>query len=76
MATGVQSQMKPNQLLKKLKNAYQVCVDCGLEHGEIRTKYSTWWHETCDVCGLHKQVTEARDFYYLNKGIKELRSKI
>jgi len=67
--------MTSKELLKKLKNAYQVCVDCGLEHGEPRTSYGSWWNDTCDVCGEDKPVTEARDFHYLDKGIEELQSK-
>ncbi len=61
-------------LLSKLKGAYQVCNDCGLKYGEVRNSVSTYWHDKCDVCGVENSVTEARDFGFLWKGIRDLES--
>jgi hypothetical protein len=58
--------------LKRLKGAYQVCHDCGIKYGEARDHVSTYWHDKCDVCGAETSVTEARDYGFLWKGIREL----
>jgi hypothetical protein len=55
-----------------LKQAYKVCASCGDEWGEYSKTCSSWWQDKCDVCGQEKAVTEARDFAYLKKGIKQL----
>jgi hypothetical protein len=59
-------------LKTKLKGAYQVCYDCGTKYGEIRNMASTMWNGECDVCGENKAVTEARDYGFLWKGIREV----
>ena len=55
-----------------LKQAYKVCASCGNEWGNYIKSCSSWWQDTCDVCGQEKAVTEARDFAHLKKGIKQL----
>ena len=55
-----------------LKDADVVCKDCGSKYGEYSVGCSSTWEGKCDVCGETKPVTEARDYGYLNKGIKEL----
>ena len=62
-------------LLYKLQGAYTVCKDCGKKYGEYSVGCSSVWEGKCDVCGETKPVTEARDYGYLNKGIKELLNK-
>ena len=57
---------------KTLENAYKVCRDCGDKYGTYVKILSSWWEDTCDVCGGQKPVTEARDFAYLKRGIEEL----
>lgn len=58
---------------KTLENAYKVCRDCGNKYGTYVKTLSSWWEDTCDVCGEHKPTTEARDFAYLKRGIEELK---
>ena len=60
------------QQINKLRAAYQVCHDCGTRYGEIRNCASSVWNGECDVCGETKAVTEARDYGFLWKGIREL----
>jgi len=55
-----------------LKKAYKVCNDCGNKYGEYSVGCSSHWVAKCDVCEEIKPVTEARDFGYLEKGIKEI----
>ncbi len=62
-------------VLNKLQGAYTVCKDCGSKYGEYSVGCSSVWEGKCDVCGETKPVTEARDYGYLNKGIKELLNK-
>jgi hypothetical protein len=62
-------------VLNKLQGAYTVCKDCGSKYGEYSVGCSSTWEGKCDVCGQTKPVTEARDYGYLNKGIKELLNK-
>jgi hypothetical protein len=62
-------------LKTKLKAAYQVCHDCGTRYGEIRNSASTMWNGECDVCGENNSVTEARDYGFLWKGIRELEAQ-
>jgi DNA-binding protein H-NS len=61
-----------HEVLNKLQGAYTVCKDCGSKYGEYSVGCSSTWEGKCDVCGETKPVTEARDYGYLNKGIKEL----
>jgi hypothetical protein len=64
---------KDRDLLKKLRNAYQVCNECGLKYGRYVVGCSSRWSGECDVCGNDKiGVTEARDYNYLSEGIKKL----
>ena len=63
---------RSTRVKKTLENAYKVCRDCGNEYGQYVKTVSSWWEDTCDVCGQHKPTTEARDFAYLKKGIEEL----
>ena len=63
---------KPKQVTKKtLQKAYVTCFDCGKKYGEYHNGVSSVWEDECDVCGEVKQVTEVRDFKYLDKGIKQ-----
>lgn len=55
-----------------LMNAYKVCNDCGNEYGEYSVGCSSHWTGKCDVCEQIKPVTEARDYGYLERGIKEI----
>lgn len=57
---------------KTLEKAYKVCAECGDKYGDYKGGVSSWWQDTCDVCGGNKAVTEARDFHYLKSGIEEL----
>ena len=58
--------------LEKLQSAYKVWADCGEKYGTHHNRLSSWWSDNCDVCGLEKKVTEARDFNWLRKGINKL----
>ena len=61
------------KLIKKLKNAYQVCKACGSKYGVYSVGCSSSWIGKCDVCGLENvSVTEARDYGYLITGIRKL----
>jgi hypothetical protein len=62
-------------LINKLTAAYQVCHECGIKHGEVRDFASSFWNDKCDVCGETKGVTEARDYGYMWKGIRDLREE-
>ena len=62
-------------LINKLNGAYQVCHECGTHYGEVRNSVSTFWNGECDVCGETKGVTEARDYGFLWKGIRDLRAE-
>jgi hypothetical protein len=62
-------------LINKLQAAYQVCHECGIKYGEARSSVSTFWNGECDVCGENRGVTEARDYGYMWKGIRDLREE-
>jgi len=62
-------------LLKTLRNAEVVCLDCGHKYGEPRDGDASMWIARCNVCGEETAVTETRDFRYLAKGIRELSTK-
>jgi hypothetical protein len=64
--------MTKRQLIKKLKQAYQVCDDCGTKYGVYSVDCSSIWEDKCDVCNEIKPVTEARDYGYLITGIRKL----
>ena len=65
-------QENEKELLNKLKNANVVCFDCGSKYGEYHDGLSSVWEGKCNVCGEIKNITESRDFKFLNKGIKDL----
>jgi hypothetical protein len=60
------------ELLNKLQGAYAVCKDCGEKYGKYSVGCSSVWEGECNVCGGKKPITEARDYGYLYRGIKEL----
>lgn len=60
------------QLVRRLRNAYQCCDACGNRYGTYKGGYSTWWRSVCDVCGLQNAVTETRDYGYLERGLREM----
>lgn len=60
-------------LIKKLKNAYVTCFDCGSKYGVYSVGCSSVWNGTCDVCGQETQITETRDFAYFVTGIRRLK---
>jgi hypothetical protein len=66
---------KTIKLIKKLKDAYKVCKDCGTKYGVYSVGCSSSWIGRCDVCGDEKSVTEARDYGYLMTGIRKLALK-
>lgn len=71
--------MKPlsdRALMKRLKNAYVCCGDCGTKYGVYSAGCSSSYVGTCDVCGEEKIITEARDYAYLITGIRQLSQKI
>ena len=59
-------------LIRRLRDAYVRCADCGDRFGSYRVVFSSWWEEQCQVCGEWKAVTETRDFGYLSPGITRL----
>lgn len=61
-----------SELIKRLSGAYCVCHDCGKKYGEYSVSCSSTWEGKCNVCGQEKPVTEARDYGYMSKGVKEL----
>lgn len=63
-------------LLKKLETAYTSCLDCGQEYGVYSVGCSSVWIGECDVCGKESRVTEARDFGYFSKQIRQLKKEI
>lgn len=68
--------MTDKQLLKKLKNAYNTCFDCGHKYGVYSVGCSSVYESKCDVCGETKPITETRDFAYFVTGIRQLEQKI
>ena len=64
--------MSNKKLIKKLRDAYQTCSDCGNKYGVYSVGCSSVWEGKCDVCGETKNVTEARDYAYFVTGIRKL----
>ena len=64
--------MSNKALIKKLRNAYQTCDECGGKYGVYSVACSSWWEGKCDVCGEIRPVTESRDYGYLITGIRKL----
>jgi hypothetical protein len=58
--------------IQTLAEADVTCHDCGKKYGEYSVGCSSTWVGKCDVCGETKSVTEARDYGYFAKGIREL----
>jgi len=45
-----------------------VCWECGTKYGcKVRDGVSSYHIDKCGVCGVTKEVTEPRDFGYLNR---------
>jgi ribosomal protein S14 len=63
-------------LLKKLEGAYTTCFDCGREYGVYSVGCSSVRTGECDVCGKESRVTEARDFGYFSRQIRQLKKEI
>ncbi len=63
-------------LLKKLEEAYTTCLECGREHGVYSVGCSSVWTGMCNVCGQESRVTEARDFGYFSRKIRQLKKEI
>jgi len=72
MAIQLRHAMSNKALIKKLKNAYVTCFDCGTKYGVYSVGCSSVWEGKCDVCGETKPVTEARDYVYFVTGIRKL----
>ena len=68
----VGSSMANSKLIRKLKDAYKVCKDCGSKYGVYSVGCSSVWTDRCDVCSKEGPVTEARDYGYLVTGIRKL----
>ena len=68
----VQLTKEQRRLVKKLKDAYVVCNDCGSKYGVYSVGCSSVWNDKCDVCGEDKPVTEARDYAYFVTGIRKI----
>jgi ribosomal protein S27E len=64
--------MSNKKLIKKLKDAYVTCFDCGKKYGVYSVGCSSVWQGKCDVCGETKGITETRDFAYFVTGIRKL----
>ena len=64
--------MSNKKLIKKLKDAYVTCSDCGNKYGVYSVGCSSMWEGKCDVCGETKIITETRDWGYFITGIRKL----
>jgi hypothetical protein len=64
--------MSNKKLIKKLKDAYVTCFDCGDKYGVYSVNCSSVWEGKCDVCDETKNITETRDFAYFVTGIRKL----
>jgi hypothetical protein len=60
------------KLRNVLKKAVVCCSDCGKKYGTYSAGCSSIWEGTCNVCGLEANITETRDYGYLNVGIERL----
>lgn len=61
-----------DDLLKRLRNAYQCCKDCGNKYGVYSVGCSSSRIGKCDVCDAETWVTETRDYAYLITGIRRV----
>lgn len=64
------------ELVKKLQDAYNTCMDCGRTYGVYSVGCSSVYESKCDVCGETKPITETRDFAYFITGIRKLKLEI
>lgn len=62
--------------MKRLKDAYVCCKDCGSKYGVYSVGCSSSYNGTCNVCGEYKIITETRDYAYLITGIRQLQQTI
>ena len=58
-----------DDLLDRLRSAYQCCKDCGTKYGVYSVGCSSSRIGKCDVCDAETYVTETRDYAYLITGI-------
>lgn len=72
VGSEVSSTLTPQDLLKRLEQAYVCCKDCGLQYGVYSVGCSSSYMDTCQVCGEYKSVTETRDYGYLITGRRKL----
>ena len=72
VGSEVSSTLTPQELLKRLEQAYVCCKDCGLQYGVYSVGCSSSYMDTCQVCGEYKSVTETRDYAYLITGRRKL----
>lgn len=49
-----------------MKEVEWICVECGEKFGNRKLNFATFHIGTCDICGSEVEVTEPRDFGYLN----------
>ena len=61
-----------DDLLDRLRNAYQCCKDCGTTYGVYSVGCSSSRIGKCDVCDAQTWVTETRDYAYLITGIRRV----
>jgi len=61
-----------DDLLDRLRSAYQCCKDCGATYGVYSVGCSSSWVGKCDVCDAETWVTETRDYAYLITGIRRV----
>lgn len=63
---------EPDDLIDRLRNAYQCCKDCGNTYGVYSVGCSSSRIGKCDVCDAQTWVTETRDYAYLITGIRRV----
>jgi hypothetical protein len=61
-----------DDLLERLRNAYQCCKSCGTTYGVYSVGCSSSRIGKCDVCDAQTWVTETRDYAYLITGIRRV----
>ena len=61
-----------DDLLDRLRNAYQCCKDCGTTYGVYSVGCSSSRLGKCDVCDAQTWVTETRDYAYLSTGSRRV----
>lgn len=63
---------EPDDLIDRLRNAYQCCKDCGTKYGVYSVGCSSSRIGKCNVCDAETWVTETRDYAYLITGIRRV----